>query len=376
MRDLADHVARVGADHAAAQDFAVAVRFRRIMACIGRYCRSCNDNRSWPIGRQRTANSLWTHPLMDQLRALRVFTQVIAEGSFAGAARVLDLAPAVVTRAVADLEKHLGSRLLNRSSRSLALTEIGESYLQRATQILAELDDADALAGAASSTPKGTLRVLCPPAFAVHQLAKHLPRFHQLYPHIFLEIATPGPVNAADDNFDVSVLSIGQQPLQGDFVVRLLACSSFIICAAPDYLTRKGCPREPQELRGHQGLLPAVSAVRRELTLYRQIPDLHARAVNTVTLPLESAVLSTTQIDLILAAALAGLGLAGLPSFVVESALRDGRLQRVLPQWRSTTLTLYAAMPTRKQVPVRTRVFIDFLVATFGGKKEDPWLTA
>lgn len=311
---------------------------------------------------------------MDQLRALRVYTKVIAEGSFAGAARVLDLAPAVVTRAIADLEKHVGARLLNRSSRSLALTEIGEAYLARATHILAELDDADALAGAASSAPKGALRVLCPPAFAVHQLAKHLTRFHQLYPQIYLEVATPGPVDAADDNFDVSILSIGQQPLQGDFVVRPLASSSFIICAAPDYLARMGCPRVPQELSGHQGLLPAVSALRRELTLYRQAPLSHPDAVNTVTLPLEPAVLSTTQIELILAAALAGLGLAGLPSFVAEQALRDGRLQRVLPEWRGTTLTLYAAMPTRKQVPLRTRVFIDFLVSTFGGQAEDPWL--
>lgn len=169
---------------------------------------------------------------MDQLRSLRMFTHVMAEGSFAGAARVLDLAPAMVTRAIGDLEQHLGARLLNRSSRSLALTDIGETYLQPATQILAELEDADALAGAASSTPKGTLRVLCPPAFAVHQLAKNLPRFHATFPQIFLEIATPGPVNAADENFDVSILSIAQQPLQGDFVVRTLACSSFALRAA------------------------------------------------------------------------------------------------------------------------------------------------
>lgn len=312
---------------------------------------------------------------MDQLRALRVYTKVIAEGSFAGAARALDLAPAVVTRAIADLEKHLGARLLNRSSRSMALTEIGQAYLMRARQILSELDDADALAGVASKTPKGTLRVLCPPAFAVHQLARHLPRFHQLYPHIYLEVSTPGSVDAANDNFDVSILSIGEQPLQGDFVVRLLASSSFIVCAAPDYLARRGCPQEPHELAGHQGLLPAVSALRNTLTLYRQAPLLHPDAVNAVTLPLEPAVLSTAHLELLLAAALAGSGLAGLPSFMAEPALRDGRLQRVLPHWLGTTLTLYAAMPTRKQVPVRTRAFVDFLVATFGGQEHDPWLT-
>lgn len=180
---------------------------------------------------------------MDQLRALRIYTQVVSHGSFAGAARALELAPAVVTRAIADLEQHLGARLLHRNSRSLALTPIGESYLQRATRIVADLDDADALASNASRAPHGTLRVLCPPAFAVHQLARYLPQFHRLYPHIHLEIATPGPVDAADDNFDVSILSIGQQPLQGDFVVRPLARSAFIICAAPEYLQRRGARR-------------------------------------------------------------------------------------------------------------------------------------
>lgn len=313
---------------------------------------------------------------MDQLRALRVYAKVVAEGSFAGAARALDLAPAVVTRAIADLEKHLGARLLNRSSRSLALTEIGQAYLLRATQILAELDDADALAGAASKMPKGTLRVLCPPAFAVHQLARHLPRFHHQYPQIHLEVTATGPVDAAGENFDVSIVSIGEQQLQGDFVIRPLACSSFIICAAPEYLARSGTPLEPQDLAGHEGLLPAVSAVRRELTLYRQTTSPALGADHAVTLPLTPAVLSTTHLELLLAAALAGLGLAGLPSFVADAALRDGRLQRVLPQWRGTTLKLYAAMPTRKQVPARSRAFVDFLVATFGGQERDPWLTA
>lgn len=311
---------------------------------------------------------------MDQLRALRILSKVVAEGSFAAAARTLDLAPAVVTRAVADLEQHLGARLLNRSTRSLALTEIGETYLLRANTILAQLDEADALAGHASRQPSGNLRILCPPAFAVHQLAAALPDFHRRYPHISLDIATPGPVEVADEHFDVSILSIGQQGLQGDFVVRPLASSRFIICAAPGYLAEHGCPQTPEDLLAHQGLLPAVSALRRELTLFR-----HRSAgvpVDSVTLPLPAAVLSTSQLELILAAALAGLGVAGLPSFVAAEALREGRLRHVLPEWHGTTLNLYAAMPTRKHLPARTRVFIDFLVERFGGDLLDPWLRA
>ena len=311
---------------------------------------------------------------MDQLRALRILSKVVAEGSFAAAARTLDLAPAVVTRAVADLEQHLGARLLNRSTRSLALTEIGETYLLRANTILAQLDEADALAGNATRQPSGNLRVLCPPAFAVHQLAAALPDFHRRYPHISLEIAAPGPVDVADENFDVSILSIGQQGLQGDFVVRPLASSRFIICAAPGYLAEHGCPQTPEDLLTHHGLLPAVSALRRELTLYRQ--DSASATADSVTLPLPAAVLSTQQIELILAAALAGLGVAGLPSFVAAHALREGRLRRVLPDWHGTTLNLYAAMPTRKHVPARTRAFVDFLVERFGGDLLDPWLPA
>jgi DNA-binding transcriptional LysR family regulator len=316
---------------------------------------------------------------MDQLRSLRVFVQVVREGSLAAAARVLDMAPAGVTRAVAELEQHLGARLLNRTTRRIALTEAGQAYLERARRILAELDDADALAGAATQQARGSLRVLCPPAFAVHQLARHLPRFRVQYPQVALEFATPGPVDVADENFDVSIVSVGQQALQGDFIARRLARSAFVLCAAPSYLARRGHPKHPDDLLQHDGVLPAVSAVRRELTLYRsgtERGDAANTAATSVTTPTPPAALSTPHIDMLFAAAVAGLGIAGLPSFVAEQALRDGRLERVLPQWRGVSLTLYAAMPTRQHVPARTRAFVDFLVQTFGGQDADPWLPA
>jgi DNA-binding transcriptional LysR family regulator len=243
---------------------------------------------------------------MDQLRSLRVFVQVIKEGSFAGAARTLDLAPAVVTRAVAELEQHLGARLLNRTTRRLALTEIGQAYLERARRILAELDDADALAGASTKQPRGSLRIVCPPAFAVHQLARHLPRFRAKYPQVGLEVATPGPVDMADENFDVSIVSVGQQALQGDFIARRLARSTFVVCASPAYLERRGRPAHPDELLQHDGVLPAVSAVRRELTLYRSgAADGKGRGSQSaaaVTIPTPPPALSTSHIDMILAA--------------------------------------------------------------------------
>jgi DNA-binding transcriptional LysR family regulator len=347
----------------------------------------------------------WNNRPMDQLRAMRVFARVITEGSFAGAARALDMAPAVVTRVLAELEAHLGARLLNRTTRRIALTEIGQEYLNRARRILAEIDDADALAGAATTQPRGPLRVLCPPAFAVHQLARHLPAFRARFPAVELEIATPGPVQAADEDFDVSVVSAGAQPLQGEFIARPLACSAFLICAAPAYLQRRGRPQSPDDLLQHDALLPAVTALRRELTLFpvnsepqrvspqKELPPLPRAgegwgegcrpaqggrqpappAQGSVSIPLPAPALSTPHLELLHAAALAGLGLAGLPSFIAADALRDGRLEHVLPQWRGAMLTLYAAMPTRQHVPARTRAFVDFLVQTFGGKLHDPW---
>ncbi len=311
---------------------------------------------------------------MDQLRCMRVFTQVVAQGSFAGAARTLDLAPAVVTRCVAELEAHLGARLLNRTTRRLALTEVGETYLTGARQVLAQLDANDALAGAAVQEPAGLLRVLCPPAFAVHQLAPVLPVFAVRYPRIAVELALPGPLDTADHAFDVSVLSLGSQHLQGEFVARPLALSTFVLCASPDYLRRRGAPVHPEDLSNHAGVAPAVSGQRKEITLYRRKPHPSLIQPAMVSVPVSSASFATHHIDMTLALALAGAGVVGLPSFVAEQPIRQGRLQQVLPEWRGTVLRLFAAVPARQHLPARTRLFVDFMVDRFGGKDLDPWL--
>ena len=312
---------------------------------------------------------------MDRLTSMRVFTKVIDAGSFAGAARELNLSPAVVTRLVADLEEHLGTRLINRTTRSLALTEAGGAYLERVRQILSEVDEAEAFASAATSEPRGHLRVLSPPAFAVHQVAKHLPKFRAQYPLVTIELVAPGPVETVDENFDVSIVIVTGKPLDGDFVARRLARSEIIACAAPEYLNRKGRPQHPSELPQHESILPTFL---RELTFYR-----HAAGQGESREPSESVVftpkraaLSTTHIDTVYASALAGLGIAGLPSFVAEDALMEHALERVVPEWQIATQMIYAAMPTRKYVPARTRAFVDFLVASFGGTDHDPWLAA
>ena len=311
---------------------------------------------------------------MDRLHSMRVFSRVVDEGSFARAARELNLSPAVVTRLVADLEEHLGSRLINRTTRRLSLTDTGELYLERVRHILTEVEEAEALATASTAEPRGHLRVLCPPAFAVHQIAKHLPKFRALYPRVTLELSVPGPVETVDENFDVSILTEGRRPLDGNYVARRLARSEVILCAAPEYLDRRGRPQHPKDIEGHESMLPPFL---RELTFHAgaRVGD-NDTAGETVTLLPRRSALSTIHTDTMYAAALAGLGITGLPSFVAEDALLENALERVLPQWHLFTTTLYAGMPTRKHVPARTRVFVDFLVKTFGGEERDPWLLA
>ena len=302
---------------------------------------------------------------MDRLHSMRVYARVIDEGSFAAAARRMNLSAAVVTRLVADLEEHLGARLINRTTRRLALTNTGEVYLERVRHILAEIDEAEALAGADASEPRGHLRVLCPPAFAVHQLAKNLPRFRALYPRVTIDLSAPGPVETVDENFDLSIIITTRALADGEFIARRLARSELIICASPDYLDRRGRPKHPDELAPHDAMIPGFT---RELTF--------RRGAETLTLVPPRPALATRHIDTMYAAALAGMGIAGLPSFVAADALLEHALERVLPQWRLFDTTLYAAMPTRKHVPARTRALIDFLVECFGGEDRDPWLLA
>ncbi len=309
---------------------------------------------------------------MDRLHSMRVFARVVDEGSFAKAAREMKLSAAVVTRLVADLEDHLGARLINRTTRRLALTDIGELYLERVRGILAEVEEAEAQAGAASSGPRGHLRVLVPAAFAVHQLARRLPAFRVLCPLVTLELAVPGGVDTVDENFDLSVLCSAPPTLQGEFSLRCLAWSEAVLCASPGYLDTRGRPRHPDELLQHEVMLPSST---RELG-WRRVPDGASAALESVNLRLPRSALSTLHIETARAAALAGMGLALLPSFVVEDALRTRTLERVLPEWRQSGNLIQAATPTRRHLPARTRAFVDFLVAAFGGEERDPWLAA
>ena len=311
---------------------------------------------------------------MDQLRAMRVYATVVDAGSFTKAADKLDLAPAVVTRLIAELEEHLGVRLLNRTTRSLALTQAGERYLERVQRILSDVEEAETAANLETAEPRGVVRVLATPAITVHQLAKHLPKLRARYPKLTIELTVQNTVEAVDDSHDITLLSL-KKPLEtGNFVARILAQSEMIACAAPSYLDLRGRPTEPHQLADHEWLLPFAPDGNKETTFEYCPIRAGIKGRKSVTLDQPPMALSTTHWDTLYHAALAGMGITALPSFVAEDALRGGRMERVMPDWRIMTMSIYAAMPTRMHVPARTRVFLDFLVETFGGVARDPWI--
>jgi DNA-binding transcriptional LysR family regulator len=185
-----------------------------------------------------------------------------------------------------------------------------------------------------------------------------------------------------DEDFDLTILAT-RHPLQGDFIARRLARAEVVMCAAPEYLDRRGRPSHPRELEGHDTLLPPLSDLQRGITFLAGGSAADGADATGGVAPAESvtllpgrAVLSSTHIDTTYAGALHGLGIAGLPSFVLEDALLENALERVLPMWRLFSITIWAAMPSRKHLPARTRAFLDFLVGIFGGEDRDPWLSA
>jgi DNA-binding transcriptional LysR family regulator len=293
---------------------------------------------------------------MDRLQSMRVFQHVVDEGGFAAAARKLDLTPAAVTRLVGDLEKHLGVRLLQRTTRRLSLTPAGEAYLNRLRGILGEIDEADALAREQSREMSGTVRVLALPVVATHIIAPAVPGFQRLYPEVRLDLDVQDVVDPNVEDYDVTIVN-GALPVVSTAVVRTIVESQAVFCASPEYLREHGAPRTPQELQQHRCLRLRAPGMRlRAMTL---IDPSDGDRTLEVDVP---AVMTANHTDSLMRATLAGAGISSQPVDLIAPMLRSGHLQRVLAPWITNRLSLVAAFPSRKFMPARTRAFIDHMV--------------
>jgi len=292
---------------------------------------------------------------MDRLLSMRTFAHVVDEGSFAAAARRLDLNQAVVTRLVADLESHLGARLLNRTTRSLGLTEAGEAYLNRCRQILADVDQAEEMVGAGATRVAGRVRVAVPVVFGLEVMSTRLPRFRQAHPDVVLDVELiDRPVDPIVEGFDLAIVPAAYG-ISNSLIARPLAEKPIILAASTSYLAAAGTPRVPNDLLSHAFIGYSQSPWRERLKL----SDTDGRPANVAV----NNVLQSNNFALIRNAVRDGLGIGVLLQYTIEDDLAAGRLQHVLPEWHVGTIDLNLVYPSREYMPRRVRAVIDFIFA-------------
>ena len=296
---------------------------------------------------------------MDRLLSMQVFEKVVAEGGFAAAARALDLSPAVVSRLICDLEEYLNTRLIQRTTRKLALTESGQVYLQSLGHILEEIHDSEVAAQNTSGVLTGTLCLLTTPLLASYFLAPLVARWRSEHPEVMLEVSVDPFSHLRVEEFDLTLIAV-EDDYDADTVARALGKTESLLCASPAYLRRAGLPEHPCELRAHDYLrfpwerAPGHRSKRAVRLMHRMI---YADPVDVEM----KVVLQSLSFDVLIGAALSGAGLCLISTHLAQPYLRNGTLVHVLPQWRAGGLAIYAALPTRKLVPLRVRAMLDFV---------------
>lgn len=295
----------------------------------------------------------------NELQAATAFLQVVKARGFANAARALGKSPSALTRAVADLERHLGVQLLVRTTRRIHLTEAGALYLQHAEALLAAQRQAhDAIAALTGGRPRGHLRVSMPTVVGERLLGPRLGDFHARYPELVLELdLADRVVPLVQGGFDLA-LRVGRLADSAQRAQRLVDVEQVLV-ASPGYLARAGTPAAPAELLRHTCITQRQLAGPVEWRLYR------GAQVEALTV---QGWLGTTSATLVEQAAVAGHGIARISAWVARESLRAGRLQRVLPDWschdpreEDVGLHVVYAQGAGVDIPLKSRVFVDFV---------------
>lgn len=291
----------------------------------------------------------------DRFEDMRALVAVVAAGGFAGGAERLGVAKSAVSRRIRELEDRLGARLLDRTTRCVQLTEAGREFHERAVALLAGLDAAEEAASSASGQLKGRIRIAAPVSFTTHCLAPAVGRFLERHPAISLSIDTDDRmVDLLRAGCDVAIRIA--QLSDSSLVARRLVTIRHACVMSPALLDRFGAPREPADL----SRFPGVVYSNREEASYWRFAD---HVVPTVASRLDFA-----NGEAVREAAIAGLGVAMLPTFIVHEAVRRGSLSIVLAEYMRPPIAMHAVHPSSRNQTARTRAFIDFLVAEFAGE--------
>ncbi|OJA79612.1 transcriptional regulator [Burkholderia ubonensis] len=292
---------------------------------------------------------------MDHLHAMRIFARVAHLGSFTKAAEQMQLPRPTVSNAVQYLEKHLKIRLLQRTTRHVALTAEGATYYERCARLLADLDDAETLFEDAGASPRGVIRVDLPERFALDKVIPAIPSFHARYPDLRIVMSTTDRfVDLIADGIDCAV-RVGALS-DTSLVARRIGELAQVNCASPAYLARHGTPRSPDDLPEHVAVGYFSSRTGRELDW--EYADMDTGEIHAVKM---RSIVSVNSSQAYLACCVAGLGLIQAPRDGLDAPLADGTLVEVLPEWNAAPLPVSVVFPHGRHLAPRVRIFVDWL---------------
>ena len=290
---------------------------------------------------------------MDKLNAISVFCKVIETQSFTQAANQQNISVAMASKLVSQLEEHLKTRLLQRTTRKIVPTEAGMLYYQRCQAILLDLSEADSSISNMTTSLQGNLLISVPRDFGLLYISPNLPKFIELHPNLHVEIEFEDKrVDLVAEGYDLA-LRIGYMQ-DSSLVARKISSSPMHFVASPSYLEARGTPLTPDDLEYHQGLLYKSSL--------NQVHWQSTKANQIQRYKIQSKVVSNNGMAL-LEMTKAGLGISNSPSFFVKDALASGELIEILSEYKQKPLDIYVVYPNRRHLPAKVRAFIEFLAS-------------
>ena len=297
---------------------------------------------------------------MDRLNSMQIFVEVARASGFTAAANKIGLSRAQVSKSVMQLEQHLGTRLFNRTTRRISLTETGQIYLERCIDILQTIDETEAIAAAQTSEPRGRLTLSAPTSFGILHLQQAIPAYLRQHPQVQISLNLADRfIDVVDEGFDL-VIRIAELE-DSSLIARRLAPCRRLLCASPDYLEQNGTPLVPQDLAIHHCLV--YSNQLKPDTWNLQGPS----GVESVKV---NGPICADNGDILRAAAVAGLGVTLLPTFIVGPDLEAGRLRQLLANYCPPEISIYAVFPSRRYLSAKVRSFVDFMATYFGDRPE------
>ncbi|VAX07256.1 Transcriptional regulator, LysR family [hydrothermal vent metagenome] len=294
---------------------------------------------------------------MGQLEDMTAFVRIVDAGTISRAAEQSGMAKSALSRRLSDLETRMNVQLLNRTTRKSSLTEAGRSYYARAQQIINDVNELHALTSNAKAALQGDLKIAVPNSFGLLHLTPLINEFAKLHPQIDFQVNfSDGQVDLVEEGFDIAVRIAELK--NSSHIARKLTQINLILCTSPEYILKTGSPQDPHDLKNHDFIGYSLSS-----NSSFKLTD--AQGSETILRP--SFKINANNGEYLCAAAIAGLGIAALPTFLVSKAIDEGKLIQLLPQYSLPAFNAYALYPQTRHLSRRVRVFIDFLVDKFAG---------